>query len=93
MIVFSTDAGFHFAGDGRLGGILTPNDGLCHLDEDGYYTKSTEQDYPSIAQIHKTIKDNKVNMIFAVTKNNKNLYEQVDFYIKKPCSIYLVLVE
>jgi integrin beta 1 len=50
MIVFSTDAGFHFAGDGRvlilvffkikikLAGIVTPNDGECHLDADGYYT-------------------------------------------------------
>ncbi|KAI6220095.1 Integrin beta-PS [Aphelenchoides fujianensis] len=61
----------------NLGGIVTPNDGQCHLDENGYYTKSTEQDYPSIAQIHKTIKDHKVNMIFAVTKSNKHLYDQL----------------
>ncbi|KAI6234958.1 Integrin beta-PS [Aphelenchoides besseyi] len=77
MIVFSTDAGFHFAGDGRLGGIVVPNDGQCHLDQNGYYTKSTEQDYPSIAQIHKTIKEQKVNMIFAVTKSNKHLYDEL----------------
>ncbi|CAD5214572.1 unnamed protein product [Bursaphelenchus okinawaensis] len=77
MIVLSTDAGFHFAGDGKLGGILTPNDGECHLDAQGYYTQSTEQDYPSVAQLHKIIKDNKVNMIFAVTKKNKKLYDQL----------------
>jgi integrin beta 1 len=60
MIVFSTDAGFHFAGDGRLAGIVTPNDGECHLDSDGYYTKSTELDYPSIALLHQKIKEKKV---------------------------------
>uniref|UniRef100_A0A915ESX8 Integrin beta n=1 Tax=Ditylenchus dipsaci TaxID=166011 RepID=A0A915ESX8_9BILA len=56
---FSTDAGFHYAGDGRLAGITTPNDGQCHLDTDGYYDKSTEQDYPSIALLHQKIKEKK----------------------------------
>uniref|UniRef100_A0A668A6D4 Integrin beta n=1 Tax=Myripristis murdjan TaxID=586833 RepID=A0A668A6D4_9TELE len=39
LLVFSTDAGFHFAGDGKLGGIVLPNDGKCHL-EDNMYTMS-----------------------------------------------------
>ncbi|NXX73260.1 ITB2 protein, partial [Spizella passerina] len=26
LLVFATDDGFHFAGDGKLAGILTPND-------------------------------------------------------------------
>lgn len=39
LLVFSTDAGFHFAGDGKLGGIVLPNDGKCHL-EDNVYTMS-----------------------------------------------------
>uniref|UniRef100_A0A914YYI0 Integrin beta n=1 Tax=Panagrolaimus superbus TaxID=310955 RepID=A0A914YYI0_9BILA len=77
MIVFSTDAGFHYAGDGRLAGIVTPNDGQCHLDREGYYTKSIEQDYPSIALLHQKIKEKKVNMIFAVTQNNRQLYDQL----------------
>ena len=33
-------------------GILYPNDGKCHLDEDGYYTESKNQDYPSVSQIN-----------------------------------------
>lgn len=37
--MFSTDAGFHFAGDGKLGGIVLPNDGKCHL-ENNVYTMS-----------------------------------------------------
>src|SRR5699024_1777897 len=48
LLVFSTDAGFHYAGDGKLGGIVKPNDGNCHLDKDGVYTESISQDYPSI---------------------------------------------
>lgn len=36
LLVFSTDAGFHFAGDGKLGGIVLPNDGKCHLENDMY---------------------------------------------------------
>lgn len=39
LLVFSTDAGFHFAGDGKLGGIVLPNDGKCHL-QDNMYTMS-----------------------------------------------------
>lgn len=36
LLVFSTDAGFHFAGDGKLGGIVLPNDGKCHLENNTY---------------------------------------------------------
>lgn len=39
--MFATDDGFHFAGDGKLGAILTPNDGHCHL-EDNLYKRSNE---------------------------------------------------
>lgn len=39
--MFATDDGFHIAGDGKLGAILTPNDGRCHL-EDNMYKKSNE---------------------------------------------------
>jgi hypothetical protein len=41
LLVFATDDGFHFAGDGKLGAILTPNDGRCHL-EDNMYKRSNE---------------------------------------------------
>ena len=44
---------FLFIGDGKLGGIVKPNDGLCHLDRNtpATYTHSTEQDYPSVSQV------------------------------------------
>ncbi|CDW55110.1 Integrin beta pat 3 [Trichuris trichiura] len=77
MIVFSTDAGFHYAGDGRLGGLVVPNDGSCHLDKSGYYTMSTEFDYPSISQVHQKIRETQANMIFAVTEEQLSLYQRL----------------
>ena len=52
LLVFSTDAGFHYAGDGKLGGIVKPNDGVCHMDSKGTYTHSNLQDYPSVSHIN-----------------------------------------
>ncbi|GIX80796.1 integrin beta-PS, partial [Caerostris extrusa] len=75
LLVFSTDNAFHYAGDGRLGGIIVPNDEKCHLDDRGYYTMSDELDYPSLSQINRQIRDHKINMIFAVTKDQVSLYE------------------
>lgn len=77
MLVFSTDSGFHYAGDGKLGGIVKPNDGECHLDNDGYYTESVHQDYPSLSQINHKIMEHKVNIIFAVTANQVPVYSRL----------------
>ncbi len=51
-VTYLYSVGFHYAGDGKLGGIVKPNDGLCHLDAKGSYTHSTKQDYPSVSQIN-----------------------------------------
>jgi len=75
LLVFSTDAGFHYAGDGKLGGIVKPNDGSCHLDAKGTYTHSSEQDYPSVSQINHKVKENSVNIIFAVTEEQFGVYD------------------
>lgn len=77
MLVFSTDSGFHYAGDGKLGGIVTPNDGICHLDDNGYYTESTVQDYPSLSQLRHKISEMKVNIIFAVTAGQVSVYREL----------------
>ncbi|XP_016984772.1 integrin beta-PS isoform X1 [Drosophila rhopaloa] len=77
LLVFSTDAGFHYAGDGKLGGVIAPNDGECHLSPSGDYTHSTEQDYPSISQINQKVKDNAINIIFAVTASQHSVYEKL----------------
>ena len=36
VIIYTTDQSFHIAMDGKLGGIVTPNDGKCHLNPSGY---------------------------------------------------------
>ncbi|XP_039962389.1 integrin beta-PS-like isoform X1 [Bactrocera tryoni] len=75
LLVFSTDANFHTAGDGRLAGLIQPNDGKCHLDEDGYYTHAEKFDYPSIGQVKHTIEENAINVIFAVTHIVLDIYK------------------
>uniref|UniRef100_A0A146KXD2 Integrin beta n=1 Tax=Lygus hesperus TaxID=30085 RepID=A0A146KXD2_LYGHE len=82
LLVFSTDAGFHYAGDGKLGGIVKPNDGQCHLDGTGLYTQSTTQDYPSVSQINLKVKENAINVIFAVTQEQIHVYNRLMKHIE-----------
>ncbi|XP_026061498.1 integrin beta-1-like isoform X3 [Carassius auratus] len=82
LLVFSTDAGFHFAGDGKLGGIVRPNDGKCHL-ENNMYTMSNYFDYPSISQLVDTLSDNNIQTIFAVTQQFRDLYQELSAQIPK----------
>lgn len=77
LLVYSSDNSYHYAGDGKLGGIVRPNDEACHLDEKGSYTMSTELDYPSLSQINRQIREHKINIIFAVTKDQTDLYTQL----------------
>jgi len=73
LIVYSSDAAFHTAGDGLLGGIVEPNDGKCHL-ENNEYTMATEMDYPSIGQIADAIAKKKITVIFAVMEDVEDIY-------------------
>lgn len=41
LLVFTTDAKTHIALDGRLAGIVQPNDGQCHINSDNHYSAST----------------------------------------------------
>ncbi|KAM4605960.1 integrin beta-1-like [Polymixia lowei] len=74
LLVFSTDAGFHFAGDGKLGGVVLPNDGQCHLQDD-VYTRGNSQDYPSVAHVAEKLRQKNIQIIFAVTEDVAHLYE------------------
>lgn len=60
LILLLTNGLMHYAGDGKLAGITRKADGLCHLDEDGYYTESNKQDYPSVSQINTLLRMHKV---------------------------------
>ena len=66
----------------QLGGIVKPNDGQCHLDTEGTYTHSILQDYPSVSQINQKVKENSVNLIFAITKEQLNIYEQLGKHVE-----------
>uniref|UniRef100_A0A3Q3E3I2 Integrin beta n=1 Tax=Labrus bergylta TaxID=56723 RepID=A0A3Q3E3I2_9LABR len=82
LLVFSTDAGFHFAGDGKLGGIVLPNDGRCHL-ENNIYTMSHYYDYPSIAHLVQKLSDHNIQTIFAVTEEFQPVYKELKNLIPK----------
>ncbi|XP_074512312.1 integrin beta-3a [Sebastes fasciatus] len=74
LLVFTTDAKTHIALDGRIAGIVQPNDGECHLDNDNVYNKSTVLDYPSLALMTEKMSENNINLIFAVTDYMVPLY-------------------
>uniref|UniRef100_A0A3Q1CZH3 Integrin beta n=1 Tax=Amphiprion ocellaris TaxID=80972 RepID=A0A3Q1CZH3_AMPOC len=82
LIVLTTDAGFHMAGDGKLAGILEPNDQQCHM-ENNLYTKSNEMDYPSVGQLATELEKNNIQPIFAVTKNVEDVYKELSKMIPK----------
>ncbi|NXC17750.1 ITB2 protein, partial [Corythaeola cristata] len=82
LLVYATDDGFHFAGDGKLGAILTPNDGQCHL-EDNMYKKSNEFDYPSVGQLVQKLAENNIQPIFAVTSKVVDVYKKLSEMIPK----------
>lgn len=77
MIVFSTDAEFHIAGDGKLAGVVDSNDGQCHMENDKY-THDLKLDYPSISHINYVAKENNINIVFAIVNKPK----AVDSYRK-----------
>ncbi|GAB1605646.1 integrin beta-1-like isoform X2 [Argonauta hians] len=77
LIIYCSDASFHYAGDGKLGGVVLPNDGECHL-RNNIYTKAEQQDYPSVGHLAEVIEEKKVTVIFAVAgKNQLNLYKKL----------------
>ncbi|XP_054832834.1 integrin beta-2 [Eublepharis macularius] len=82
LLVYTTDDGFHFAGDGKLGAILTPFDGKCHL-EGNMYTKSNEYDYPSVGQLVQKLEENNIQPIFAVTHKVADTYRKLSDMIPK----------
>lgn len=86
LVVFSTDASYHIAGDGKLAGIVEPHDGECHMDKHEY-THGLLLDYPSIAHINQKAVENNINIIFAIadqsnSKRYHNMYNDLKNKIK-----------
>ncbi|CAH0556926.1 unnamed protein product [Brassicogethes aeneus] len=71
LLVYSSDAGFHISGDGKLGGVIEPNDGRCHL-TDNEYADSLLYDYPSVSHVNQVAKQNNINIVFAVSGQKIN---------------------
>lgn len=62
--------------------MIKPNDGKCHLDKEGNYTHAEKLDYPSIGQVIHTVKENAINVIFAVTANVLNTYKLLSEHVE-----------
>ncbi|RXN09628.1 integrin beta-3 [Labeo rohita] len=77
LLVFTTDAKTHVALDGRLAGIVRPNDGQCYVGADNVYNMSTTMDYPSLALLTEKMSENNINLIFAVTSHVESLYKKL----------------
>ncbi|XP_041119483.1 integrin beta-5-like [Polyodon spathula] len=75
LLVFTTDDVPHLALDGRLGGVVQPHDGQCHLNEKNEYSGSTKMDYPSLALLGEKLAENNIYLIFAVTKRLYVIYK------------------
>uniref|UniRef100_A0A672ZDX1 Integrin beta n=1 Tax=Sphaeramia orbicularis TaxID=375764 RepID=A0A672ZDX1_9TELE len=75
LLVFTTDAKTHIALDGRIAGIVQPNDGLCHLDSNNNYNESTVLDYPSLGLLAEKMSENNIRLVFAVTSYVEPLYK------------------
>ncbi|XP_013925223.1 PREDICTED: integrin beta-6 isoform X2 [Thamnophis sirtalis] len=76
LLVFVSDADSHFGMDSKLAGIVIPNDGKCHLDQQNEYSMSTVLEYPTLGQLIEKIVQNNILLIFAVTKQQVHLYQQ-----------------
>ncbi|XP_072027847.1 integrin beta-1-like [Amphiura filiformis] len=83
IVIFITDAIFHFAGDGKLAGISKPNDGECHLDPvTNEYTKSTDQDYPSVGHTSAQLHNKNIIPVFVVEPRMYELYQNLSQLFK-----------
>ncbi|KAL3282738.1 hypothetical protein HHI36_005907 [Cryptolaemus montrouzieri] len=69
LLVFSTDAEFHIAGDGKLVGAIIPNDAKCRMNGNKYEGYLT-YDYPSISHLNDVAGKNNINLIFAIVKSH-----------------------
>jgi len=87
VVVLSTDANYHKAGDGKKAGIKTPNNGDTVLDGK---PAGTGEDYPSIAQVRDALQEAGIVPIFAVTgdqvRNYNKLVDKLGFGVVEKLS-------
>lgn len=79
LLLYISDAGFHFAGDGRIAGVVEPHPrDQCLMDEDMEPPVNYEQygkyDYPSVGQIRDHLRRYDIIPIFTVVQSYRSLY-------------------
>lgn len=95
LLIFSTDAASHLAGDGRLAGINKPNELVCALSEKNpkyvrptskekmvaknEYLDGLKQDYPSVHDVKNVMNEQNIQTIFALSATKE---ECTDIYSK-----------
>ncbi|XP_071231044.1 integrin beta-8-like isoform X1 [Salvelinus alpinus] len=76
LLLLMTDQPSHLALDSRLAGIVTPHDGLCHL-ENSVYMKSSTMDHPSLGLLAEKLLENHIYSLFAVEQLQYQWYEEL----------------
>lgn len=60
----------------------TPNDGECHLNDNGEYMRSSTVKFPTISQINQKVLENQIHVIFAATAQHSHVYMQLSNLIE-----------
>ncbi|XP_067865176.1 integrin beta-8 isoform X2 [Heterodontus francisci] len=76
LLLLITDQLSHLALDSKLGGIVLPNDGNCHL-KDNMYTHSTIMEHPSVGLLVDKLLENSIHVIFAVQGSCITWYKEL----------------
>lgn len=80
IIVYVTDSPYHSVGDGKMIGIIKPNDMQCHY-KDGLHQTDLSLDYPSVSQINVKALEKKIKIIFVAKPVVKDVYVALENYI------------
>lgn len=76
LLLVMTDQPSHLALDSKLAGIVVPNDGRCHL-ENNIYSQTTTMEHPTIGQLAEKLLENNIYSIFAVDQLQYQWYEDL----------------
>eukprot|EP00300_Choanocystis_sp_HF-7_P018635 c20093_g1_i2.p1 GENE.c20093_g1_i2~~c20093_g1_i2.p1 ORF type:complete len:1039 (+),score=170.40 c20093_g1_i2:34-3150(+) len=83
MMLISTDADTHVAGDGRLLGALEPRQFKCSYDElNELFLAGIAYDYPSLSLIRAVLLQSNIVPILAITANAAPYYDNLALYQK-----------
>jgi len=79
IVILITDATFHTAGDGLLGGTWKPYQHTCQLKQRGNFLvyDAIENDYPSLSAVNYELKNQETFLILGVKDYMENYYEQL----------------